>query len=510
MSSDILDNISPIKDKKQNENENNDINQFSRNFSKYYYNAKNIQEKEEQKEKKKEKINKSKDSLSKEKYNKENKENKNSKFIKTTGDKNNSDIFSSLIDFDLLNSGSQLNTKGGDNMISSNNMGIQTTTSQSAYIQNLKNKYIKTQKKSKKKKLKTKPLKNLKKNSYSQTKFESFLERVKDKQKKKEIHINNIRSKSLESETSEMHNYPEISKISLSLLKKNNRKPLYQQKPLNEEKQLEKNFQDFYNKTLKDNLTNTYIIMSPKTNKNKDNLGEKYNKFYEDKMKWKKIVEQKNKNRKLNNEQEYEEYLDNFPFKPSLNKNSINIANKLYRNRSIANTVNNNFYENGNDKETLEKFKIKIKPLINNIYNDNNYRIYLNKKNHHAFRRTVSEININKINNYNIDNNNCKIKKNHNNRNKVKINYKINEKKYLKQNVGGTNKKGEIKNIYDIKEKDYNLWNQLEGIKSQKVSDKVKQDLYKLNVRPGTSWNYDVINKITPSRKCERLIEDFL
>ena len=504
MSSDILDNISPIKDEK--EIENNDINQFSRNFSKYYYNVRNIQEKEEEKEKKKEIFNKSKDSFNKDKYNKENKENKNNKLIKTTGDKNNSDILSSLMEFDLL-TGSQLNTKGGDNIISSNNLGVQTTTSQSAYIQNLKNKYLKTQKESKKKK-NTKPSKNLKKNSHSQIKFESFLERVKDKQKKKEIHINNIRSKSIESEISEMNNHPEISKISLSLLKKNNRKPLYQQKPLNEEKQLEKNFQDFYNKTLKNNLTNTYIMMSPKTNKN--NLGEKYNKFYEDNMKWKNIVEQKNKNRKLNNEQEYEEYLDNFPFKPSLNKNSINLANKLYRNRSIVNTVNNNFYENGNDKETLEKFKIKIKPLINNIYNDNSYRIYLNKKNHHAFRRTLSEININKINNYNIKNNNFKINKYKNNRNKVKINYKINEKKYLKQNGDGTNKKGEIKNIYDLKEKDYNLLNQLEGIKSQKVSDKVKQDLYKLNVRPGTSWNYDVINKITSLRKCERLIEDFL
>ena len=51
MSSDILDNISPIKDEK--EIENNDINQFSRNFSKYYYNVRNIQEKEEEKEKKK-------------------------------------------------------------------------------------------------------------------------------------------------------------------------------------------------------------------------------------------------------------------------------------------------------------------------------------------------------------------------------------------------------------------------------------------------------------------------
>ena len=63
-------------------------------------------------------------------------------------------------------------------------------------------------------------MKNLKKCSFSQPKFESFLERVKEKQNNKEFHINNIRCKSLENEMSEINIYPEINKTSFLLLKK--------------------------------------------------------------------------------------------------------------------------------------------------------------------------------------------------------------------------------------------------------------------------------------------------
>ena len=526
MSSDIAEKVTLVKEDEENE-KIKEINKFSRNFNKYYYKIKVSQEKE----KKKEKNNKSKDSL-----NKDNEIENNKLLLQTTTNKNNSEIFNSLVEFDILNntsgSGSQQKTKADtnpiiktskksqtkknkpslhlsssrDNLISSNNIIIQTTTVQSTHFQHLKNKYLGTQKKSGKRKKDTKSLKNLKKN-FSQKRFDSFLKRVKEKQKMKELHLNNIRSRSLETETSEMNIRPEINKISLSLLKKNNRKPLYQKRPLNEEKNLEKNFQDFYNKSLKESQTNTYKVKSPKKNNNKT---DEYQKFYDDKMRWKKNVEQKNKNRKLNKDQIYDEYLDNFPFKPYLDKNSINIANKLYRNRSIENNINFNFYENGNDIESLDKFKIKLKPLITNIYNDNNYnRIYLNKKNHHRFKRNLSEIYMSPINNVNMEDNTYKNNNNRNNKNKIKINYKLNEKKYCQIKVNDINKKEDIKDIFRINEKNNNYRNQLEGMKKQKIPKDIKQDLYKLNVRPGTSWNFNVINKVTSIRKCEKLIKEF-
>ena len=320
----------------------------------------------------------------------------------------------------------------------------------------------------------------------------------------KELHINNIRCRSLEGETSEILTHPKINKTSLNLLK--NRKPLYQEKPLKEEKNLEKNFKDFYARTFKENQTNTYFEKYQK-NKNKNkNMINKYNKFYEDKIKWKKNVEQKNKNRKLNIDQEYDEYIDNFSFKPSLDKNSIYIANKLNRNRSIENFSNNNFFESGNDVETLEKFKTKLKPIIKSFYNYNNHQPMLNRKNG-KFRRTLSEINFNpKININNGNRDNKFIKK----KNKPKINYKINEKKYIKIRGDDKYKIKDMNYNLNINEKDYYLLEQIEGINNKKKSNYENQDLYKLNVRPGAAWNNEVINKITPLGEYNGLIEELL
>ena len=445
--------------------------------------------------------------------------------------KNNRALLDSAIELDLINNTQVQNAKNNkinkktpnktnnsylhlsnssrDNLISTTNMMVQTTTAQSGNIQNLKKKYLDFQKKNSKLK-KNKSLPNLKK-SFSQTKFESFLERVKEKQKLKELHINNIRCKSIENETSEMNVHPKINKTSINLLKNMNRKPLYQEKPLNEEKNLEKDFQNFYAKTLKDNQANPYIINT--TNKKKKDIkdiNDKYNKFYEDKIKWKNNVEQKNKNRKLIVDQEYDEYIEKFPFKPSLNKKSIYIANnKLYRNRSIESfSNNNNFFETGNESETLNKFKTKLKYIINNFYiYNNNHQPILNRKNG-KFKRTVSEIDFNKkININNVNNKYIKKKQ------KPKINYKLNEKKYVSKQNNNIFEKKEIHNN-NLNEKDY-LLEQKEGFKNksqnkQKESEYDKEDLYKLNVRPGAAWNNEVVNKITPLQKYDSLIEGLI
>ena len=64
---------------------------------------------------------------------------------------------------------------------------------------------------------------------------------------------------------------------------------------------------------------------------------------------------------------------------------------------------------------------------MTNIYSENIYKINKNNKNH-GLKRTLSEININHVNNFNIDknsnnNNNLKTNRNHTSKNKIKINY---------------------------------------------------------------------------------------
>ena len=348
---------------------------------------------------------------------------------------------------------------------------------------------------------KIKYLKNLKQCSYSQNKIESFLDRVKRSQIMREFHINSIRNKTLEDETKEMSNLPEINKKSLILLKNNNRKPLYQQRPLIEEKKLDKNFQDFYEQSLKENQPNTF------TPRNNQNLGQKLNKFYEEKMKWKNYIAQKNSNRKINQEQIFEEYIDNFSFRPSLNKNSINIINKLSEKKISENKRNNIFFEN---KESIEKFRIKLKPLMTNIYSENIYKINKNNKNH-GLKRTLSEININHVNNFNIDknsnnNNNLKTNRNHTSKNKIKINYKINEKKYCNIEAKNKIRKETTKEYVCKSPRDNYILEKLKGINNKNFLVKELEDLYKVNIRPGTSWNYDVINNITSTKNSDRFL----
>ena len=518
MSDEIIDNISYTK-KEEEIDKNNQINSFQQlGYS---------QDKKPSEEDTQNNINKIK-----------NPNTSNNNLINKSIIQNNRELLNSAIELDLINNTQVQNTKTSksnykinkktpnkinnsylhlsnssrDNLISTTNMMVQTTTAQSGNIQNLKKKYLDFHKNKSQKLKKNKTLPNLKK-CFSQKKFESFLERVKEKQKMKELHINNIRCKSIENETSEMNVHPKMNKTSINLLKNMNRKPLYQEKPLNEEKNLEKDFQNFYAKTLKDNQANPYLINT--NNKKKKDIAyinDKYNKFYEDKIKWKNNVEQKNKNRKLLVEQENDEYIENFPFKPSLNKKSIYIANnKLYRNRSIENfsNNNNNFFETGNESETLNKFKTKLKSIINNFYNyNNNHQPILNRKNG-KFKRTESEIDFNK--NLNINNvNNKYIKK----KQKPKINYKLNEKKYVSKQMNNIIEKKEMHNNNNINERDY-LLEQKEGFKiksqnKQKESEYDKEDLYKLNVRPGAAWNNEVVNKITPLKKYESLIEDLI
>ena len=476
-----------ILTKEKSEEITKSINRFTRNLKQYIniikkdniIKNKNIPDKEEEEEKEKEQF-------------------KDNKIIKTNTNTNNDNIYilSSLAEFDLLNSFPvspeitqpclNQKTKASEKMtpskknnshffLSSNREQMITSliqTTSSLNIQNLKKKYLNP--KNRRNKFNKKP-KNLKK-VYSQNNFYDFYERVKEEQKKKEMHIKNLSSQSLEIEMSEMQVHTSMDKNSIKLLKKSNsRKPLYQKEPLNKEKNISKTFKNFYDNVLKHNMT--FSLTNKRITKND------YNKFYEDKIKWKKNIEEKIKNQKLNNDKKYKEYIDNIPFKPSINQNSINIVNKICKNRSAEKNI---FYDSENDENIINKFKAKMKPLIYNINNNNNYKNALYKKSH-VFKRTLSEINLHDMNN---SNNNCKNYKNKNNKSRIKINYKLNEKKYEKLKNNDINKKNETKE---------------KSIQSQN-----KLDFYKLNVRPGSAWNYNVINNITNLSKYNNFIEGLL
>ena len=124
----------------------------------------------------------------------------------------------------------------------------------------------------------------------------------------------------------------------------------------------------------------------------------------------------------------------------------------------------------------------------------------INKKNR-IIKRNLSEIILNTKKNNDKEKNKNKNKQ-INNKKKAKLNYKLNEKKY-------SNKK-QIKDEDEINGKDSYLLKQLNKTQTKKNITNTKTDLYKLNIRPGTAWNQEVINKIKPLKECDQIIEGLL
>jgi len=366
-----------------------------------------------------------------------------------------------------------------ENALISTNACAQTTTAQSPNISRLKKKYIhKNSQKIKKRNI-------FPKKNFSKKNFEMFLERTKENQKLKESRLNNLRSKSIDEEKLKMKTYPTMNKISISLLKKVQRRPLYQEGPSMEEK----SFKNFYNKTLKENESCISLFMpSPKKRKrlrmDECIVNEKYAKFYEEEIKWKKNKEEKNKKKQIKKEMIDNENFQNYSFKPSLNRNSITIANKLKK-----------WERNGTI--TLGQFKARLKPLMLSFYSNSNIYFPQTNLNKKGLKRNLSEVIFNKNWENEIEssyNDNKYYKENNKNRSskKLKINYKLNEKKY--NNVSKKSENNVVKKVE----------------KSNDDSKKIMDKLYKLNVRPGTSWNHEVINKIRPNKEFYLIIKNLL
>lgn len=501
MTSEIIGNISFEKEEIILKSKNNFINEYSKNFNKFYHGLKFP---------KNSKINSS------EKIKSDSNNMPNSTTLKTN--KSNNPFSFSLFELNFedditpikkykkcslqktkMIKENNINLSNEENNLFSSKRKPSKANTQTTKIQKLKNNHMNS---FSLKSIEPKNPENFNQ-SFSQKDFDIFLEREKDTQRKKGSHINDIRSKSLEGKFNDFSNTSHFYKKSFICISSIKRRPLYQNRPLFEEKNLEKNYKEFYNRALKENQTNSLIKYSPC---DEINLDEKYNNFYKDKIKWKENVEKKNNIRKLKMEQKYESFIDGFSFKPKLNKNSLYMANKLKR-KSNNLIYNINYYEEGHEREAMNKFKIKLKPVINNAYNYKDNIPYLNKKNQ-GLKRTLSEIIINKKNN-----NNSKAKNINKN---YKINYKLGEKKFGKQKSNNSIKEqninNDLKNIKktkNINQNDnfHNLKKKIDLLKNGSCKGNPKPELYKLNIRKGCAWNQDVINEVVIDYKFEEFIK---
>ena len=338
----------------------------------------------------------------------------------------------------------------------------------------------------------------VKKKSFVQIELDPFLERLERFKTKKQQHINNLKSKLSEKENTEILKRPKILKNSLIILeKKYDRNKLYQPYQINE-KNIDKNFREFYTTTLKENVSCSLL------GKTINYTIDKFNEFYNGKIKWKRDIDQKIKNHKLKEEEKVENVLKKITFKPKLNKRSLNLVNNnknnIKENSTFNNVLNNKFiHKDKIEKDSMNKYKTKLKNIINN-FNDKNSNYSVNKK-RKTLKRANTQINIcNKIN---------QLKKE--NEKKRKIINKINgieDKKQMKQE-----KKNSINDKYSAINKYTYIIHKKEKIKKKKPQKKKENDnynFYKINVNSGCAWMNQSYNEIQYDKRYKSLIKNYI
>ena len=383
-----------------------------------------------------------------------------------------------------INSGKKNSSKSKNNPFSSSFKADQTTTLQSSQILNDK----------KKKALNIKSRLIVKSKSqnrniiFAKKKPDPFIERMNRYQSERKLSINNLRIKLMEKEALEYSNQPKISKTSLLLIKKKyDKNALYQPRQM-KEKNIQKNFNDFYDKTLKESHSCFSFGKS-----NKFSL-EKFNKFYEKKMEWKKGIEDKIRNDKNLSKQEEEKDISKLTFKPSLNEKSLKMINKK------VTKDEKDIYLNKNEKEIkriedMNKYKLKIKNIINN-FNDKcpNFRTNKNKD---IISRSKTQVNISTRYNIWKKNNINKIKS----KNRL---YKLKNKNQRKE----MNKKDINDDFKSINKYTYIL-KKKQKMQQKKFKNMNEFDIYsfyKINVNSGCAWMNETINQINYSKRYKKII----
>ena len=340
--------------------------------------------------------------------------------------------------------------------------------------------------------------KNKNKNT-SKIKMEPFYQRLFEPKKYRQRSMNNLRAKFLARENSDISVHPKITKNSSFLIKKKyDKKALYQPSQM-KEKNIEKNFSDFYTRTLKENISCSFI------EKSLNNSLEKYNEFYQNNINWKKGIEQRIKNEKIKIEQNEKDIFNEFHFKPSLDKNSLIIAKKI---EEFSMNKNNFYIHNKNDKDiknrkrSLDKYKTNLKIIINNIYNDNTN----NNKKKNKMKSTNTNINLynkNMSSNKFHENKKIILKKTNYNlkvKNRKKEDNKIEENKNKKDINGNFNKINKYTYILQKKKK-------VRKKRNEKQREADIYSFYRINVNNECAWVKQTLNNIPFDKKYKKLIK---
>ena len=324
------------------------------------------------------------------------------------------------------------------------------------------------------------------KNTFQTRTFSEFWSSVQENEKKKKTRINNLKQQIAISQNKEIKNRPYISKRSLSLANIKKRKPFYLKKPLNEERYLEEDFINFYKKYL------GIINKEKEKSIDEQKTQEKFSKFYEDNINWKNKIIKCNqliyeKNRKNAHDKKV------YTFKPNINRNSVKIVEELDKFNEMASDDYIDLNNSELDKKLMDQFKLKIKSVLNQyLYRRNKNTPYVNKRSLNLLKCSTQS-------------NRTK----HLNRNKS---YQIIPKRKMmeeeqKDNNLSSKEEKENDKLKFPKKRTYEKY-LLEKFKQFNNLDRNnKKDLYKLNIRQGTSTNNEYANKIIPDKKYHYIIE---
>lgn len=344
-----------------------------------------------------------------------------------------------------------------------------------------------------------------KKSSYSS--FDLFWKNLKEFEQYKENKINNLKTEIIKKQISELRKYPKISKNSIILANSKERDALYLKRPFSEEKYLEEDFLLFY----KNNLDTIYKEKIPLSNEQR--VKEKFNKFYQDNMRWKKNKEESNDKIRDENTKRSEDEIDKMlTFRPLLSKNTNKIMQRKRTNKNFNLNQYNDLYNCENERELLDKLKLKLKPVLSEYFDINHTkRPYITKRslylanNKTEKKRRKECCRAKSYQNLPIQNKTNKKNKTYNNKTTRKI--------PKEENKSDTLNDVKMEDYHKIK---YNKTKRFEHHLLKRIKDienskpKKKKDLYQLNVRQATAWNKEYINKIIPKRKCGFIIEGLL
>ena len=326
------------------------------------------------------------------------------------------------------------------------------------------------------------------KNSFKARTFSDFWSSVQEHEKEKKARIDNLKQQVITKQDKELKYHPFVSKRSLTLVNLKKREPFYLKRPLNEERHLDRDFINFYKKYIN--------IIDKDKNKTIDETRtkEKFNKFYEDKITWKSNIIKYNQlvyDKKRKNTYDKKVY----SFRPILNKNSVKIVEELDKFNKLTLDNYNDLNNFEIDKKIMEQFKLRIKPILNEYLDLKNKNIpYVNRRSLNL-TKSLTQKNGTKI-----------LYRNKTYQIIPRANLKTEEQK---ENLT-TKEEKDNERLKFPKKRTYEHYILQKLKESNRLDQKDKKGLYKLNIMQGTSTNNVYANKIMSSKKYSYIIEGFL